>query len=138
MDPFNLKGLKLHHVGVAVHSIEKTAQIYENLGYFLSGETKFDPIQNVRACFYCKNGFPTIELIEAVDETSPMSKILKKNGAGPYHFCYGVDDIGESIKILRANRFLPVSKVVPATGMPGKNICFMYNQNFGLIELVEN
>lgn len=135
---FNIPGLSLHHVGVAVHSIKSTASLYEKMGYSLSGETKFDPIQNVRACFYSKEGFPTVELIEAVDETSPMSKILKKNGVGPYHFCYGVDNLEETIKIFRNNKFMQVSKAVPATGMPGKNICFMYNQNFGLVELVEN
>lgn len=138
MTNFGLKGLTLHHVGVAVYSIVETAPIYEGLGYYLSSETKFDPIQNVRACFYSKEGLPTVELIEAVDESSPMYKILQKSGVGPYHFCYGVDNLEESISILRKNRFMPISKVVPATGMPGKNICFMFNRNFGLIELVEN
>lgn len=138
MMPLDLPGFSFHHIGVAVHDIEATAQFYDLTGWTRIIETSYDPCQNVRACFYSKDGFPTVELIEAVDETSPMTKILDKTGVGPYHFCYGVDNMEDSIKKLKSLRFMPTSRPVPSTGIPGRRVCFLYNRNFGLIELVEN
>lgn len=138
MMPLDLPGFSFHHIGVAVNDIETTAQFYDLTGWVRIIETSYDTCQNVRACFYSKDGFPTVELIEAVDETSPMTKILAKTGVGPYHFCYGVDNMEDSIKKLKSLRFMPTSRPVPSTGMPGRRVCFLYNRNYGLIELVEN
>lgn len=134
----DLSGFSFHHIGIAVHDIEATAKFYEATGWERTVETSYDPCQNVRACFYSKIGFPTVELIEAVDEASPMTKILNKTGVSPYHLCYGVDNIEESIKKLKSLRFMPTGRPVPSTGMIGRRVCFLYNRDYGLIELVEN
>ena len=43
-----------HHIGIAVFSIEKSSEFYENQGCEIT-ETVFDPIQNVNICFInCK------------------------------------------------------------------------------------
>lgn len=138
MDLLNIPGLSFHHIGIAVRNIEETAQFYERTGWTRVVETAFDPCQNVRACFYGREGFPLMELIEAVDEKSPMVKILEKSGVGPYHCCYGVDDIESSVKELKKLKFMQTGRSVPSTGMPGRRVCFLYNKDFGLIELVEN
>lgn len=132
------KGFSFHHVGVAVFSIEESSRFYELMGFTRSVETAYDPCQNVKACFYSKEGFPTIELIEGVDEKSPMNNILSKTGVSPYHFCYGVDNMDEAIIQLKGLRFMPTGRPVPSTGMPGRKVCFLFNRNYGLIELVEN
>ncbi len=135
----NIKGFSFHHIGMAVFNIEETAKFYESTGWQRVVETKYDPCQNVRACFYGNPGFPTIELIETVDENSPINKLLAKSGVGPYHLCYGVDDMESAIKTLRTEmRFMLTSRPVPSTGMPGRKVCFLYSRNYGLIELVEN
>ncbi len=131
-----LDSFKFHHIGVAVKSIEKTAAVYENGGYSRSVIT-FDPIQNVNICWLEKEGMPMVELLEPVNETSPVCKTLEKNGVTPYHTCYIVEDILEAIAELRKQRYVQVSQPEEAVAISGSKVCFMFNKNIGLIELVE-
>lgn len=136
--PLDIEGFRFHHIGVAVNDIEITSKFYEATGWQRTIETAYDPEQNVRACFYTQKGFPKIELIEGVDDNSPTNKILAKSGVSPYHICYGVDDISDAIRQLKMLRFMPTGRPVPSVGMPGCKVCFLYNREYGLIELVEN
>ena len=116
--------------------INKTAAIYEAGGYTVSN-TILDPIQNVNICWLTKEGMPTVELLEPINETSPVCKTLEKNGVTPYHTCYTVDNIDEAIAELRKMRYVVVSKPVEAVAIHNCKVCFLYNKNIGLIELVE-
>lgn len=125
-----------HHIGVAVKDIDKTSAIYEVAGYDMS-DIIFDPIQNVNIRWLTKEGMPTIELLTPVDETSPVCKILKKNGVTPYHMCYVVGDIDNAVVELRKQKYVLVSKPVEAIAMHNCKVAFLYNRHIGLIELVE-
>lgn len=129
--------MKFHHIGVAVKEISATAAVYVSGGYKQS-ETIFDPEQNVNICWLTKEGLPVVELLEPVDETSPVNKTLEKNGVTPYHTCYIVDDIDLAVKELRKMKYVAVSKPVEAVAIRGSKVCFLYNKNVGLIELVES
>lgn len=130
--------MKFHHTGMAVYSIEKTAAFYtdKNLGYTRS-QTVYDPVQNVNICWLTKEGEPTIELLEPVDEKSPVVKTLDKNGVSPYHICYVVDDIEAAVKELRLQKFVALGRPVEAVAFRGSKVCFLYSKAAGLIELVE-
>lgn len=131
-----LDSFKFHHIGLAVKSIAKTAAAYVQGGYQCS-VTTFDPIQNVNICWLKKDGMPLVELLEPVDETSPVCKILEKNGVTPYHTCYVVENIDDSIVDLKKLKYVTVSNPEKAVAINGCRVCFMYNRNIGLIELVE-
>ena len=131
-----LESMKFHHIGVAVNSIEATSAVYVAGGYKQS-ETIFDPKQNVNICWLTKEGMPIVELLEPVDETSPVSKTLEKNGVTPYHTCYIVDDIEQAVKDLRKMKYVVVSKPIEAVAIHGCKVSFLFNKNVGLIELVE-
>ena len=131
-----LESMKFHHIGVAVNDIDDTAEMYVNAGYVKSEEV-YDPIQNVSICWLTKEGAPIVELLAPVDETSPVCKTLEKNGVTPYHCCYVVDNIDETVKELRKQRYILTSKPEPAVAFCGSRVCFLYNKNVGLIELVE-
>ncbi|MCQ2343457.1 MAG: VOC family protein [Paludibacteraceae bacterium] len=131
-----LESFKFHHIGVAVKKISSTAAIYVDAGY-KQLETIFDPEQNVNICWLTKEGMPVVELLEPVDETSPVNKTLEKNGVAPYHTCYVVDNIEETIAQLRRMKYVIVSKPVEACAIHKCKVAFLYNKNIGLIELVE-
>lgn len=131
-----LETMKFHHIGMAVKDIDATAAIYESAGYRMS-EIVFDPIQNVNICWLTKEGAPIVELLAPVDETSPVCKILEKNGVTPYHCCYVVENIDDAVKQLRKEKYVLTSKPEPAVAFCGSRVCFLYNKNVGLIELVE-
>jgi len=128
--------LRFHHIGVAVFDIDATASVYERGGYRRSA-TVVDPIQHVRICWLTKEGSPTVELLAPADEQSPVNKTLEKRGVSPYHMCYVVEDMEEAVAALKKQRYIVVSKPVEAIAFCGSQVCFLFNRNMGLIELVE-
>ena len=118
-----LESFKFHHIGIAVKDIDSTAAIYENGGYRMSNII-FDPIQDVNICWLTKEGAPIVELLAPVDEKSPVNKILEKNGVTPYHCCYVVDSIDESVSELRKQKYVMISKPAEAMAFCGNRVCF--------------
>lgn len=131
-----LQNFQFHHIGVAVKSIEDTAAVYVAGGYKQS-VTTFDPIQNVNICWLEKKDMPLVELLEPVDDTSPVNKILEKNGVIPYHTCYIVDNLEKATVELRKMRYVQVSKPTVAVAINNCRVAFYFNKNVGVIELVE-
>ncbi len=129
--------LVFHHIGIACRDIDKTREFYLGLGYTASPVVD-DPLQHVRICFLDKEGAPRLELLQPLDDQSPVARTLATAGVTPYHFCYEVRNIDEAIAALRTKRFLLVSGPVPACALCDRRIAFLYNKNNGLIELVEN
>jgi methylmalonyl-CoA/ethylmalonyl-CoA epimerase len=141
---------KFHHIGIAVRSIEQTAKMYLAAGFDMT-EPMFEPIQNVRICFlakinHCVGSKSLIindlqatlyELIEPVDEQSPVNKTLEKCGVTPYHICYEVDNMDNAIDELKKQKYMLLQKPVPTVVMNGKKVCFLFHKDVGLIELVE-
>ena len=132
-----LNDFKFHHIGVAVKDIAKTTLLYENGGYAKS-DVIFDPIQNVNICWLTKEGMPTVELLAPVDSTSPVCKILEKNGVTPYHTCYEVENINQAVEELRKQKYVLVCKPVEAVAIHNCKVAFLHNRHVGLIELVES
>ena len=129
--------LVFQHIGIACRDIDKTREFYLGLGYTASPVVD-DPLQHVRICFLDKEGAPRLELLQPLDDQSPVARTLATAGVTPYHFCYEVRNIDEAIAALRTKRFLLVSGPVPACALGDRRIAFLYNKNNGLIELVEN
>ena len=131
-----LASFHFHHIGIATDSIEKTAKYYLEVGYIMT-EKAYDPVQDVNIVFLVKDGMPAIELLEPGSALSPVSKTFEKSGVSPYHMCYCVEDIEEAVKELKKKRFLPLFRPVQAVALGNKKICFLFNREVGLIELVE-
>ena len=131
-----LKNFTFHHIGVAVRDIDATASVYEIGGYTRS-ESIIDPLQHVIICWLTKDNCPTVELLAPADEMSPVNKTLEKIGVSPYHCCYVVDNLEDSISELRKLKYIVVSKPSKAVALCGSRVCFLFNKNIGLIELVE-
>lgn len=129
--------LAFHHIGVACRDIAKTSAFYLSMGYQASPVVE-DLIQHVRVCFLEKENAPRIELLEPLDQDSPVSRTLATAGVSPYHICYEVTNVDEAIARLRKQRFILVNGPVQAPAMDGHRIAFLFNKNSGLIEIVEN
>lgn len=127
---------RFNHIGVATKSIEQTASLYTGGGYTATTPI-VDPVQDVRICFLSKEGMPTVELLQPVDDKSPVNNVLKKNGTAPYHCCYAVDDLEQAIRDLESQKYMVVSMPAPAVAFGGDRVCFLYHRYVGLIELVE-
>jgi methylmalonyl-CoA/ethylmalonyl-CoA epimerase len=132
-----LPEFRFHHIGIVVKDIDNTANIYVQAGYVKS-ETVFDPLQQVYICFLKKEGMPMLELLLPNNDSSPVWNSLQKNGVSPCHFCYEVDDMEEAIGKLRKMKYVSISKPSNAAAIDGRHVCFLFNKQVGLIELVES
>ena len=81
---------RLNHVGVATPSIERSVETYRALlGATAVGELFDLPAQGVRVCFVDAPN-TQVELIEPLDDKSPIAGFLAKNPAGgQHHLCFG-------------------------------------------------
>ena len=125
-----------HHIGIATDNIEKTAAFYLDAGYTNTPVIN-DPIQQVAICFLSREFSPLVELVSPLTDDTPVTEIIHKSGVTPYHVCYEVDDLNESIMKLKHKKFLPLFNPVAATALDNRFICFLYKKDFGLIELLQ-
>ena len=131
--------LKFHHIGVVTNNLTASISVYRFLGYMEENNKFFnDPIQQVVVYFMIKSGHPRVELIAPMSESSPAWNIIKKMNSKPYHCCYEVEEMGSAIDKFRKEKFLLIQKPLPAVAFNNQKVCFLYNNNIGLIELLEN
>jgi methylmalonyl-CoA/ethylmalonyl-CoA epimerase len=131
-----INNFEFHHIGYAVYSINDTADLYKFLG-FTSTDIVYDAVQNCRIAFLRKENLPLIELVEPVNEDSPVYNYLGKSGVTPYHICYEVKDIINAINELKKHKFRKLFDPVHAVALGNARIVYLYNAKFGLIELVD-
>ena len=119
------------HIGYLTHDINKAILLFTQMGFVQETEIivgcgsdgeRFAP-RNVYLCFLT-NGDYRVELVSPVDEHSIVSKILKKQGDGPYHICYQVSDIYEKIEQLKASGWLVIQKPASAIAFKGGTVAF--------------
>ena len=128
----------LNHVGVAVPSVTEAMQTYRDLYGATDFTEPFDmPVQGVKVAFV---NLPNsqIELIEPLDEKSPITNFLAKNPkGGQHHVCFEVDDVHDAIKDAKASGAAIIGE--PRIGAHGTLMIFIHpkNSNGVLIELME-
>jgi len=93
--------LEFHHIGLACRDLAIDRRDHELLGYRAEGEVFEDPQQRIRGLFMTL-GPMRVELLEPLDEQSPLSSYLKR-GIKIYHQCFLCDDIAHSIQTLEAH-----------------------------------
>jgi methylmalonyl-CoA/ethylmalonyl-CoA epimerase len=120
---------RIDHVGIAVHSIEKSRGLYENVfGLELEREEVVES-QGVRvACF--QTGESLVELLEPIDEDSPISDFLEDNGEGIHHLALGCDDIDKAREIADEHGLRLLSDA-PIEGAANKLITFAHPKDTG-------
>lgn len=128
----------LNHVGVAVPDIAQACDTYRQLYGATDITVPFDmPEQGVKVCFV---NLPNsqIELIEPLNDESPIANFLKKNPAGgQHHMCFEVDDIHQAVEEMSKRGATVLGK--PRIGAHGTLIIFVHpkNSNGVLVELME-
>ena len=88
--------LEMDHIGYAVRNIQETAALYMAAGWTLS-EVFSEEVQRTKIAFLRKPNMTTIELVSPLDGKSPVDNILKTQGVSPYHICYVVEVILQSV-----------------------------------------
>ena len=127
----------LHHVGIAVESIEDQRSFYEDtLGAEFEGIEELAN-EKVRVAFFKFNDL-RLELLEPTDPSSIIAKFLEKRGEGLHHLAFTVDSIQDRIAELKQSGLSMIDET-PRAGAHQMQIAFLHPRStFGVLtELCE-
>ena len=99
---------------------------------------KSDHNRNVKLVFGNNGGY-RIELVSPLDKgkESPVDQYLNNVPGTPYHICYITNDIKAEVGNLTKQGFKVVIKPESAIAFGSKQVVFLMNIGFGLMEIVE-
>lgn len=128
----------LHHVAIAVHSLEEGRRIYETALDMRALPVEFVPDQKVNVLVLFTGG-QRVELVEPVGDDSPITNFLKKRGPGIHHLAWRVDDLVAALARVKAAG-LQLIHDTPRPGSHGTKVAFIHPKSTGgvLMELVED
>lgn len=134
-----LTSTKLAHIGYAVASIEKALKPFYVLGFMSKGDICEDVRRNVRLQSLSDKQGNIIELVEPINDNSPVSELLKQNGPIPYHLCISMSKSeweNSYYALLQENKFFIVDSLSPAPLLNNRDVAFLYSKDIGLVEIV--
>ena len=125
---------KISHVGIATHSIAVLSEFYKTLGLEIES-TEIVEDQKVQVALM-KVGESSIELIEATEEDSAVTRFLEKRGEGIHHIAIEVDNLQDHLDRLKEKNVKLIDKS-PRLGAQGRLIAFIHPDSTGgvLVEL---
>ncbi len=128
---------RLNHVAIVVPDLNKAVETYAaSLGAQISDEQIL--VEHGVKLVFVELPNTKIELLEPLDNNSPVAKFLEKNpSGGMHHICYEVADIGEASRQLSAQGARVLGDGKPKIGAHGKPVLFLHPKDFcgTLIEL---
>ncbi|MEM9383099.1 MAG: methylmalonyl-CoA epimerase [Planctomycetota bacterium] len=132
--------LGLHHVAIAVPSIEEARAVYVDALGLAASEVERVEDQKVDVLVVLA-GEQRIELVEPAADDSPISKFLERAGgrSGIHHLAWRVADVARAIETLLAAGVAMIDDA-PRDGSHGTRIAFVHPKSTGgvLMELVED
>jgi methylmalonyl-CoA/ethylmalonyl-CoA epimerase len=120
---------KIDHVGIAVDSIDDKMRLYRDvLGLEYDG-TGIVEAQGVKVAFF-RLGESHLELLEPVDEESPVADFLDEHGEGIHHLAAGCEEIDEAREAARKGGLKLLSDE-PLEGARDKLVSFVHPKDTG-------
>ncbi|GAB5473100.1 MAG: methylmalonyl-CoA epimerase [Maribacter sp.] len=128
---------KIEHIGIAVKDLEASNVLFEKLLGTPHYKIEAVASEGVRTSFF-QSGPNKIELLEALNEESPVAKFLEKKGEGVHHIAFSVTDIKAEIKRLQSEGFVVLNEE-PKRGADNKWVAFLHpkSSNGVLVELCQ-
>jgi methylmalonyl-CoA/ethylmalonyl-CoA epimerase len=113
-----MEPLSVHHVGIAVPSIDEAMHFYgDKLGLSLT-ETVELPERQLKVGFV-KAANVLIELLEPTATDTTVARFLERHGPGLHHLCFGTPDIREHLRDLK-DKGVELIDEVPRPGAHGE------------------
>lgn len=129
--------MKIHHLGIAVESLEGAVPIFETLLGKKPDSREMVDDQKVRMAVF-ELGESRIELLEGTAPDSAIAKFISRRGPGIHHLTLSVADLPEALRNLEAKGMRLIDRE-PRTGAGSRRIAFLHPSSTAgvLIELTE-
>lgn len=121
------------HVGIAVHSIDDSAPLFEKLTGERASPRQSLPEHGIDVCF-----IGAVELLEPRDPAGAVARFLRASGSSLHHVAFRVEDVRVELDRLIAAGFRAIDRA-PRPGAHGGLVAFLHPKGTGgaLVELVE-
>lgn len=129
----------LYHVAIAVRDLSAVEEVYKTaLGLRVEHREVVEDQGVKTSMLVPEDGGTAIELLEPMDENSPISKFLDKRGEGIHHICFKVDDIEAVLERLKKQGVRLIDES-PRPGAYNSRVAFIHPKamNGVLVELAE-
>lgn len=128
--------MELDHIGVAVSAVGPAQAAWALLG--LAAETPETVAGDGVTVVFCPFSGGRLELLEPLDEDSPVGRFLARRGPGLHHLAFRVERLDETLDRLKAHGV----RLLDPVGRPGAHrtrVAFLHPAAMGgvLVELVE-
>jgi methylmalonyl-CoA/ethylmalonyl-CoA epimerase len=115
--------LKIDHIAIAVDNVEESAKIYQQaLG---ADHVEFETVESEGvkiAIIELENG--RIELMQPMNDSSPIKKFLDKKGQGLHHMALDTDNIEGEVERMEGCGIQFLGKIIP--GSDGTKVTFIH------------
>jgi methylmalonyl-CoA epimerase len=116
--------MKIHHVGIAVKSLDEASGRFGDLLGLEKAERYDLPEFGVSALFM-PVGDSNLEFLEPLGDASTVGKFIEKRGEGVHHICFEVDDIEASLRDFAAQGARLIDEK-PRPGAGGHLVAFVH------------
>ena len=130
---------KINHIAIAVPDIKEAALKWQQALNMKKSEITILVEHGVKVVFLEFSNLK-IELLEPLDNESPISKFLEKNPkGGMHHICFEVEKITETINSLKDKNINILGDGNPKIGAHDKPVVFIHPNDLSgtLVELEE-
>ena len=114
----------ISHIGIAVKNIDEQMAWYKDVLGLKDGGRDIVEDQGVKVQMF-ELGDTRIELLEPLNENSPIAKFIENKGQGIHHIAYGTDSCSEALEkaIKSGCRSIDTE---PRPGAHGAQIAFLH------------
>ena len=126
--------MKIHHFGYFVEDIRQAEKSFFTLG-FVEENAVFDDVRQCQLVLL-RLGEVFVELVHPEND-SPLGKLSKKFRNMPYHLCLSCSNLNQEAVALREEGFFPIKPAEEAVLFNGRRVIFLFHQQCGIIELLE-
>lgn len=133
--------MKVHHIGYLVKDIQEAEKEFKKLHAQMLMTATYDLDRQAYMSFMDVDGY-VVELV-CPDRASNLYPLLKKYKNSPYHMCYEVENLQESISEMEAEGFVCFKQPEDAKMIDilqntlGCKVAFLMSSSIGMVELLQ-
>ena len=131
-----MKKKKIHHIGKVVQSIDDELLLLGSLGFKVDKEIYIDKEQKVKVGLAYSDNDIIMELLEPLDESSPIWN-FHKNGGGLHHYCIEVENIDKYNEYIKKNKLGYILTKKTTSIFDKRKVSFFMTRTKNIIELIE-
>ena len=128
---------RISHLGLAVKDLDAAIQLYEQVFGLQIAHRWVAQVDRMEAATF-QVGELEIELMQPLEEDSPIGRFIARRGEGIHHIAYRVEDVAEALNRARDAGVATIDEAPRAGGDGRTRIGFLHPRStFGVLTELE-